>query len=77
MSSIRVFVNSGMVDLPAGASVEQAVREFDPALSQRLASGEAYATDGRGIELDPADTLTGGAIVRVVVRARRGTNADA
>jgi hypothetical protein len=75
--AIRVFVNSGVVDLPAGSAVADAVREFDPDLSRRVSAGEAYVTDGRGIEVDPADSLASGAILRVVVRARRGSSADA
>ena len=57
--------------------VAEAVRRFDPALGDRVIAGEAYVTDGRGIEVDPDQTLASGAILRVVVRARRGSNADA
>jgi hypothetical protein len=69
---IRVFVNAKPVDLPAGADVAQAVRAFDAALEPRIATGAAYVTDGRGIEIEPATQLSAGAILRVVVRARRG-----
>ena len=69
--TIRVFVNAGPLDLPSGADVAQALRLFDPALEGQIASGTAYVTDGRGIEIDPASPLVGGAILRVVVRARR------
>lgn len=75
--TIRVFVNATAVDLPAGAGVGDAVRAFDPAMDARLAQGTAYVTDGRGIELDPATRLSSGAIVRVIVRARRTGTADA
>jgi len=77
LPEIRVFVNSVVVDLPAASSVAEAVRRFDPALGDRVTAGEAYVTDGRGIEVDPDQTLASGAILRVVVRARRGSNADA
>jgi hypothetical protein len=69
--TIRVFVNATAVDLPSGADVGAAVHAFDPALEQQIAWGSAYVTDGRGIEIDPASPLEGGAILRVVVRARR------
>ncbi len=69
--SIRVFVNASPVDLPAGADVAQAVRAFDATLEPRVAAGAAYVTDGRGIEIDPSARLNAGAILRVVVRARR------
>lgn len=69
---IRVFVNANPVDLPAGADVAQAVRAFDATLEPRIATGAAYVTDGRGIEIEPGTQLSAGAILRVVVRARRG-----
>lgn len=76
--TIRIFVNASVVDLPAGAVVGQALRAFDPALERDVASGAAYVTDGRGIELDRSAPLAGGAILRVALRARRaGGAADA
>jgi hypothetical protein len=77
MSTIRVFVNAGIVDLPTGAAVGEAVRQFDSRLGEHLADGRAYVTDGRGIEISPTETLTSGAILRVIIRARRGNDADA
>ena len=74
--AIRVFVNAGRVDLPAGANVVDAVRAADPSLVDKISSGTAYVTDGRGIEIDPSTPLESGAILRVVVRAR-GRSADA
>jgi hypothetical protein len=71
--TIRVFVNASAVDLPAGADVAQAVLAFDATLEPSITSGAAYVTDGRGIEIEPDVRLTSGAILRVVVRARRGT----
>ena len=74
---IRVFVNAGIIELPAGAAVLDAVRSTDPTLPDKIASGSAYVTDGRGIEIDPETPLVSGAILRVVVRARSGsTDAD-
>jgi hypothetical protein len=75
--TIRVFVNGGALDLPAGADVTAAVRALDPALERQIAGGAAYVTDGTGIEIEPAAVLAGGAILRVVVRARRSEGADA
>ena len=77
MSKINVFVNGGLVEVPTGAGVREAVGIFDATLEQRLTAGTAYVTDGRGIEINPAEPLTNGAILRVVVRARRGADADA
>jgi hypothetical protein len=76
-ATIRVFVNANVLELPAGSDAGQAVRAFDPALDASVARGSAILTDGRGIQIDPAEPLTSGAIIRVVVRARRGPDADA
>jgi hypothetical protein len=76
--TIRVFVNAGILDLPAGAAVADAIRSSDPTLLDKIVAGAAYVTDGRGIEIDPSAQLTSGAILRVVVRARaRSSDADA
>ena len=78
MSDIRVFVNTGAVDLPSGSVVADAVRAADSSLLDKIAGGAAYVTDGRGIEIDPSTPLESGAILRVVVRARaRSADADA
>jgi len=75
--TIRVFVNSGAVDLPPGADVAAAVRAFDPALERQIAGGAAYVTDGRGIPISTASSLSAGAILRVVISSRRSGSADA
>jgi hypothetical protein len=75
--TIRVFVNTTALDLPAGADVGQAVRALDPELAASLERGAAFVTDGRGLEVDPAGMLVSGSILRVVMRARRGADADA
>jgi hypothetical protein len=72
---VRVYVNERPVTVPAGADARAAVRALDAALADRLDAGTAYLTDGRGIALDPAAALGPGAIVRVVVTARRGAEA--
>jgi hypothetical protein len=75
--TIRVFVNTSVLDLPAGADVSQAVQAYNQELAARVASGAAFVTDGRGIEVDRSTPLTSGDILRVVVRARQGPDADA
>ena len=77
IDSIRVFVNASAVDVSVGADVSEAVRAFDSALEQQVVSGAAYVTDGRGIEVPTSLLLASGAILRVVVRARRGEGTDA
>lgn len=75
--SISVFVNGTVLRLPHGADVASAVRALDPALEREIAGGSAYVTDARGIEISSSDRLSGGAILRVVVRSRRGADVDA
>ena len=75
--SISVFVNGALINLPQGTDVAAAMRTLDPALERQIAAGSAYVTDGRGIEISLDALLAGGAILRVVVRSRRGTSVDA
>jgi hypothetical protein len=70
---VRVFINGRIVDLGPGATVADALLTLGGELAEKLAAGLASVTDGRGLELDPAAPLSNGAILRVVVRARRGT----
>ncbi len=75
---LAVFVNEHLVRLAPPVTARAAARAHDPALVEALDSGRAYVTDGRGIRCDPDAPLEPGAIVRVVVSARRpGSDADA
>ena len=69
--AIPVFVNARPVRVAPGAAALAAVRALDPGLAGRVEGGEAYLTDGRAVPLDPSAPLAPGAIVRVVVSARR------
>ena len=75
--SLRAFVNERPVSVPPGATALDAVQAFDPALAARVAAGEAYLTDGRGIRLPADSRLAPGAIVRVILSARMARHADA
>ena len=74
--TIPVFVNDRPVTLRAGATAADAVAGFDPDLAERLAAGAATLTDGRGIAMAADQPLFPGAIVRVIVSARRGAEAS-
>lgn len=74
--TIRVFINERPMDPPRGSSARAAVAAFDPALGELLESGRAHLTDGRGIRLSLDEPLAPGAILRVVVSARRELYAD-
>jgi hypothetical protein len=68
---MRVFVNAVPLDIGKGADVRAAVRALDADLERKLAAGAAFVTDARGIEVGPEVALAEGAILRVVVSARR------
>lgn len=70
---MRVFVNDRPVSVARGATVRDAVAALDRELAELLGTGAAYATDGVGRPVDGGDAVgEGGAILRVVVSARRG-----
>jgi hypothetical protein len=75
---VLVFVNDQAVRVAPGVPAVEAVAAHDPALSERLRTGAAYLTDGRGIRLAAGSPVFAGAILRVVVSARsRPDEADA
>lgn len=73
----RAFVNERPVMVPAGATAQAAIGALDPALAVRVAAGEAYVTDGRGIRLAADLPLAAGAILRVVISSKGTPDADA
>ena len=73
-ATIRVFVNAAPVDVPAGTDVRGAVQAADPDLAARMVSGAALVSDARGLAVAPDTPLVAGAILRVVVSARRRTD---
>jgi hypothetical protein len=68
---IPVFVNGYCVRIAPGQPAVRAVALHDAALAGQVASGDAYVTDGRGIRLAAETPLHAGAILRVIVTARR------
>jgi hypothetical protein len=68
---MRVFVNATPIDVEPGTDVRGAVVAHDRALAAQVATGAAYVTDARGIEVPGGAALEAGSILRVVVRARR------
>ncbi|MFN2326562.1 MAG: hypothetical protein ABR551_11840 [Gemmatimonadales bacterium] len=71
-----VFVNEKPVHIAPSGTALQAVAALDQDLADRLAAGGAYITDGRGIRLAPDEILSAGAIIRVIISARREPDAD-
>ena len=63
---LTVFVNSRAVHVPAGATVLEAVRAFDPAEGDALSAGSRAVTDSRGLPAAIDAPVFGGAIFRLV-----------
>ena len=75
---IPVFVNDRAVRMAAECVLADAIAAADAELGRAVRDGTARVTDGRGIALDPGATVYSGAILRVVVSARRrGEETDA
>ena len=64
--SIRVYVNAQAIDLPRGATVEDAVREWNADEAAAVARGERAVTDSRGVPASLTDGVVPGSILRVV-----------
>ena len=74
---IPVFVNDRAVQIKAECVLADAIAAADAELARAVEEGTARVTDGRGIALDPGAVVYPGAILRVVVSARRrGDEAD-
>jgi len=74
---IPVFVNDRAVRMAADCVLADAIAACDPELARAVREGSALVTDGRGIALDPGSMVYSGAILRVVVSARRREDSDA
>lgn len=68
---IPVFVNDRAVQMAAECVLADAIAAADAELARAVRDGTARVTDGRGIALDPGAAVYSGAILRVVVSARR------
>jgi hypothetical protein len=74
---VRVFVNAVGVNVPAGASILEAVRAFSAADADAVARGDKLVTDSRGLPIGADQTVSAGSIFRVLpVRKREPTAAD-
>ena len=75
---IPVFVNDRAVRMAPECVLADAIASADAELGRAVRDGTARVTDGRGIALDPGAAVYPGAILRVVVSARRrGEETDA
>lgn len=64
--TIRVYVNAQALDLPRGATVEEALREWNADEAGAVTRGERTVTDSRGLPASLGDAVVPGSILRVV-----------
>jgi hypothetical protein len=70
--TVRVYVNAQGIDLPRGATVEDALRQWNADEASAVERGERTVTDSRGLPASLADAVVTGSILRVVgARATR------
>jgi hypothetical protein len=73
--TIRVYVNSRPVDVPASATALDAIDVWDAEAGTSIRSGERVITDSRGIVTANDTPVQNGAIFRIV-RARQAVEED-
>ena len=73
---VRVYINGRPLDVAPTATVFDAVREFDPATADLLASGERALADSRGLPLAIDVNVYAGLILRVISGRRRAEPGD-
>lgn len=66
LPTFRAFVNGVAVSVPRGATLLDAVRAADPAAADAIVGGTRAVADSRGLVVDAALPVTGGAVLRVV-----------
>lgn len=65
-SSARVFVNGTALDVRRGATILDAVRQWDAAAANAVDRGTSLITDSRGLPAAPDAPIQAGAIFRVI-----------
>ena len=74
--SVRVFVNAAGVDVPAGASVLDAVRCWNADEAAAVARGDRVVTDSRGLPIAPDVRVSAGSIFRLIPARKRAGSAE-
>ena len=66
MSTVRIYINSQGVDVPASATALDAVEAWNTGEASAIRNGERVITDSRGLPADPGSAVHNGAIFRIV-----------
>jgi hypothetical protein len=75
--SMRIFINSSGLDVPAGSSALDAVRAFDAQQAAEVEAGDRIITDSRGLPIDGATAMSAGSILRLIPKRTRAATDDA
>jgi len=75
--TLRVFIDSHGVSVPAGATALDAVAAYDQEAARALGAGEKILTDSRGLPYEPNTPVESGAIFRLIPRRDRSASANA
>jgi hypothetical protein len=75
--SARVFVNGVGLDVRAGATALDAVREWSATAADAVVRGESVITDSRGLPAPSDAPLRAGEILRVIPARRHAADAAA
>ena len=67
---MRVYVNSTGLDVPDGSTALDAVRAWNAAAADEVATGDRVIADSRGLPTSPDTRAHGGAIFRVLPARR-------
>jgi hypothetical protein len=70
-TTVRLFVDERLVEVPRGATVLEALRTLDARLADAVAAGGSVVTDSRGLPIDAGAPTHGGAIYRILPARRR------
>jgi hypothetical protein len=66
MSTLRVFVNATAVDVHAGATALDCVRQWNPDEADQIAGGQRIITDSRGLPIAAESPARAGSIYRTL-----------
>ena len=73
---LRAFVNGSAVEVDHGATLIDAVRVADVVLADAVAAGTKAIADSRGLVVDHALPVTGGAVLRIVSASARRADSE-
>ncbi len=72
MTSLRVFVNAAPVDVPAGSTALDCVRQWRPEEAEQIALGRRVITDSRGLPIAGDAPAHAGSIYRTISNRAAG-----